>query len=52
MKLILFYQIEGDIVVKTQQNGKLVKYNINEENVFTAVQNSHSPIDPKVLLDS
>ena len=26
----LFYQIEGDIVVKTQQDGKLVEYDIKE----------------------
>ena len=26
----LFYQIEGDIIVKTQQGGKLVEYEINE----------------------
>ena len=26
----LFYQVEGDIIVKTQQNGKLVEVHIKE----------------------
>ena len=44
----LFYQIEGDIVVKTQQNGKLVKYNINEGEMFLLpAKIPHSPIRPE-----
>ena len=44
----LFYQIEGDIVVKTQQNGKLVKYNINEGEMFLLQPKiPHSPIRPE-----
>ena len=30
----LFYQIEGDIIVKTQQEGKLVEYKIKENEMF------------------
>ena len=41
----LFYQIEGDIVVKTQQNGELVKYNIKEGEMFLLpAKIPHSPI--------
>tara|TARA_B100000609_G_scaffold37862_1_gene28488 strand:- start:377 stop:904 length:528 start_codon:yes stop_codon:yes gene_type:complete len=44
----LFYQIEGDIIVKTQQNGKLVKYNINEGEMFLLpAKIPHSPIRPE-----
>ena len=34
----LFYQIEGDIIVKTQQEGKLVEYEIKEkESILTKI---------------
>ncbi len=47
----LFYQIEGDIVVKTQQNGKLVKYNINEGEMFLLpAKIPHSPIRPEASI--
>ena len=36
----LFYQIEGDIVVKTQQNGKMVEVQIKEGEMF--------PLPPKI----
>ena len=40
----LFYQIEGDIVVKTQQNGKLVEYDIKEGEMFLLpAKVPHSP---------
>ena len=32
----LFYQIEGDIVVKTQQNNKMVEVKIKEGEMFFA----------------
>ena len=34
MKPKTFYQIEGDIIVKTQQNGELVQYDIKEGEMF------------------
>jgi 3-hydroxyanthranilate 3,4-dioxygenase len=41
----LFYQIEGDIVVKTQQDGKLVEYYIKEGEMFLLpAKVPHSPI--------
>ena len=41
----LFYQIEGDIVVKTQQDGKLVEYDIKEGEMFLLpAKIPHSPI--------
>ena len=41
----LFYQIEGDIVVKTQQYGKLVEYDIKEGEMFLLpAKVPHSPI--------
>ena len=41
----LFYQIEGDIVVKTQQNGKMVKVEIKEGEMFLLpAKIPHSPI--------
>ena len=41
----LFYQIEGDIVVKTQQNGKLVEYEIKEGDMFLLpAKIPHSPV--------
>ena len=41
----LFYQIEGDIVVKTQQGGKLVEYKINEGEMFLLpAKIPHSPV--------
>ena len=41
----LFYQIEGDIIVKTQQEGKLVEYKINENEMFLLpAKVPHSPI--------
>ena len=41
----LFYQIEGDIVVKTQQDGKLVEYDIKEGEMFLLpAKVPHSPI--------
>ena len=44
----LFYQIEGDIVVKTQQDGKLVEYDIKEGEIFLLpAKIPHSPIRPK-----
>tara|TARA_B000000475_G_C15806570_1_gene369789 strand:+ start:140 stop:667 length:528 start_codon:yes stop_codon:yes gene_type:complete len=44
----LFYQIEGDIVVKTQQQGKLVEYQINEGEMFLLPQKiPHSPVRSK-----
>ena len=43
----LFYQIEGDIVVKTQQNGKMVKVEIKEGEMFLLPPKiPHSPIRP------
>ena len=41
----LFYQIEGDIIVKTQQNGKLVEYEIKEGDMFLLpAKIPHSPV--------
>ena len=41
----LFYQIEGDIIVKTQQEGKLVEYKIKENEMFLLpAKVPHSPI--------
>ena len=36
----LFYQIEGDILVKTQQNGKFVEVPIKEGNVSLTSKSS------------
>ena len=44
----LFYQVEGDIVVKTQQQGKLVEYNIKEGEMFLLpAKVPHSPVRPE-----
>tara|TARA_B100001142_G_scaffold322077_1_gene369792 strand:+ start:1638 stop:2165 length:528 start_codon:yes stop_codon:yes gene_type:complete len=44
----LFYQLEGDIVVKTQQQGKLIEYQINEGEMFLLPQKiPHSPVRSK-----
>ena len=44
----LFYQIEGDIIVKTQQNGELVQYEIKEGEMFLLPATiPHSPIRSK-----
>ena len=44
----LFYQIEGDIVVKTQQEGKLVEYEIKEGEMFLLPPTiPHSPVRSK-----
>ena len=44
----LFYQIEGDIIVKTQQNGELVQYEIKEGEMFLLpAKIPHSPIRTK-----
>lgn len=44
----LFYQIEGDIVVKTQQGGKMVAVEIKEGEMFLLPPKvPHSPIRPK-----
>jgi len=41
----LFYQIEGSIVVKTQQNGRLVEVPINEGEMFLLPPKvPHSPV--------
>ena len=41
----LFYQIEGDIIVKTQQGGKLVEYEIKEGEMFLLPSKiPHSPV--------
>ena len=41
----LFYQIEGNITVKTQQEGKLVEYKINEGEMFLLpAKIPHSPV--------
>lgn len=41
----LFYQIEGDIIVKTQQAGKLVEYSIKEGEMFLLPPKvPHSPV--------
>ena len=44
----LFYQIEGDIVVKTQQNNKMVEVQIREGEMFLLpAKIPHSPIRPE-----
>ena len=44
----LFYQIEGDIIVKTQQNGKKVEVSIKEGEMFLLPPKiPHSPIRPE-----
>ncbi len=41
----LFYQIEGDIIVKTQQEGKLVQYEIKQGEMFLLPPKvPHSPV--------
>ena len=41
----LFFQIEGDIIVKTQQDGKLVEYEIKEGEMFLLpAKIPHSPV--------
>lgn len=41
----LFYQIQGDIVVKTQQDGKLIEYEIKEGEMFLLPSKvPHSPV--------
>ena len=43
----LFFQIKGDIIVKTQQKGQLVEYEINEGEMFLLpAKIPHSPIRP------
>ena len=45
MKQRSFYQIEGDILVKTQQNGKLVEVPIKEGEMFLLPPKiPHSPV--------
>lgn len=44
----LFFQIEGDIVVKTQQNNKMVEVRIKEGEMFLLpAKIPHSPIRPE-----
>ena len=44
----LFYQIEGEIVVKTQQNGKLIEIPISEGEMFLLPPKiPHSPVRSK-----
>ena len=44
----LFYQIEGNIVVKTQQNNKMVEVQIREGEMFLLpAKIPHSPIRPE-----
>ena len=44
----LFYQIEGDIIVKTQQNGKMVEVKIRAGEMFLLPPKiPHSPIRPE-----
>ena len=44
----LFYQLKGDIVVKTQQNGKMVEVEIKEGEMFLLPPKiPHSPIRPE-----
>ena len=44
----LFYQIEGDIVVKTHQNNKMVEVKIKEGEMFLLpAKVPHSPIRPE-----
>ena len=43
----LFYQVEGNIIVKTQQEGKLVEYKIKEGEMFLLpAKVPHSPVRP------
>jgi len=44
----LFYQIEGDIIVKTQQDGEMVTYEIKEGEIFLLPPKiPHSPVRPE-----
>jgi 3-hydroxyanthranilate 3,4-dioxygenase len=44
----LFYQLEGDIVVKTQQNGKMIEIPIKEGEMFLLPRKiPHSPVRSK-----
>tara|TARA_B100000902_G_scaffold40126_1_gene47709 strand:+ start:39096 stop:39629 length:534 start_codon:yes stop_codon:yes gene_type:complete len=44
----LFYQLEGDIIVKTQQDGKMVSYEIKEGEMFLLPPTiPHSPVRPE-----
>ena len=44
----LFYQIEGDIIVKTQQDGEMVSYEIKEGEMFLLPPTiPHSPVRPE-----
>jgi len=44
----LFYQLEGEIIVKTQQNGKLIEFTIKEGEMFLLPSKiPHSPIRPE-----
>jgi len=44
----LFYQIEGDIIVKTQQDGEMVTYEIKEGEMFLLPPTiPHSPVRPE-----
>ena len=44
----LFYQIEGDIVVKIQQNGEMVEISIKEGEMFLLpAKIPHSPVRPE-----
>lgn len=44
----LFYQIEGDIIVKTQQNQKMVEVKIKEGEMFLLPPKiPHSPVRPE-----
>tara|TARA_B100000927_G_scaffold282013_1_gene268196 strand:+ start:539 stop:1075 length:537 start_codon:yes stop_codon:yes gene_type:complete len=44
----LFYQVEGDIIVKTQQEGNLVEYKIKEGEMFLLpAKVPHSPVRPE-----
>ena len=44
----LFYQIEGDIILKTQQDGKMVEIPINEGEMFLLpAKIPHSPVRAK-----
>ena len=43
----LFYQIEGDIIVKTQQNGKMVEVKIREGEMFLLPAKKKLATEPK-----
>lgn len=44
----LFYQLEGNIIVKTQQESQLVEYEINEGEMFLLpAKIPHSPVRPE-----